>query len=113
MRNILFLGIVLALLWVGLNYVKKYAAVSESTNLEGGFDLGLPSESPFGTNFDEQFLCHDPSTYEWAMYGDPDDAFGQDCTGPYIDSRNLCQALERAGVDSIELWGEGRTLRCG
>jgi len=110
MRGLLFLGVLLALLWVGWNKVQEIQAVQGADGQR--LDLGLPSESTSASRFQEQYLCEDLSGDGWAMFEDRNASFAAECSGPFIDGRNLCAAMSRIGLESIELYGEGRTLRC-
>jgi|GEM_PF-6906011 len=111
MRNILFLSVLLALLWVGWNKVQEIQAVGAADGKPIALDL--PSESPFATSFEEQFLCFDLERDVWRMFFDPDAGAASDCTGPYIDSSNLCAAMTRNGVEAVDILGRGgRELRC-
>jgi hypothetical protein len=37
---------------------------------------------------------------------------GNECSGPYFDSPNLCRALAEVGQTRVQLYWEGRVLDC-
>ena len=96
--------------------ILMYVVASRSLTAVGGIredpEEGAKSKlsySPFPITFRDQYLCYSSEDGLWVMRGQREQ---DDCEGPFIDSENLCNALEAVGQDRVQLFWEGRVYEC-
>ena len=104
------------LLGAAVVLILMYVVASRSLTAVG--DLRPSSEdggkgklgySPYPITFREQYLCYATEHGFWIMRGHRE---YDDCEGPFVDSENLCNALEAVGQDRVHLYWEGRVYEC-
>jgi hypothetical protein len=106
----ILLGAVLILLVL---YLISGSAITSLVSIgeKGGASIGgrRLTPSPFAITFRDQYLCRSETGDDWVMAGRDT---GNECSGPYFDSPNLCRALAEVGQTRVQLYWEGRVLDC-
>ncbi len=92
---------------VGGKAIRSIMVVDEQSGEVTGSKL---SYSPNPITFREQYLCHSYEEGRWVMRGEDT---GEDCQGPFFDSKTLCRALGEVGQTSVRLYWQGRVYQCG
>jgi len=107
LRLLIVVVILMILLYVvGGKAIRSLWVVNEESGEITGSKL---SYSPNPITFRDQYLCHSFDDSAWVMRGEDT---GEDCRGPFFDSKTLCRALEEVGQTRVRLFWEGRVYEC-